>query len=305
MRLRRAPDPMQLVRLCPPQLGPRTEERVSLPACWGASSQGCTQGVHVDKLPWERLPSAGVTYQIDAEGAQLLATARADEAAKHWMTGPDGEILASLSQIAAATSRVAGLDPISKSRSTFGTPAPKLEGYLPRASAEPRRPSIPSIGDIHRHMGRHHQHMARLDELGRLQARDEHAARGRSNRAPVLRLVTEITSSRPASANQQDAEELKKSTSTGSPEQTKRRRSDPLTSVIQSARQECTDSSSTAAVFVLLRSWATQSPRRPPFVGVSDTGLKWLDSNDELQELSSKALGQRLKRLGKLSPEGR
>ena len=124
---------------------------------------------------------------------------------------------------------------------------------------------------------------ARLAEIARLQVRDEHEA---SKQAAVGAGAT-VTDAPVTNTNPQNT------TAQGR----KPKRRDLLAPLIQDAQNDCSDPEDAAAVFTLLRTWAQAKPVRAPLVGVTEDGrIQWRDSNDKPQELSSRALGQRLKR---------
>lgn len=141
------------------------------------------------KLAWEALKDGGLEYEGFAEILQELASIRAHEQRRAWMTGPDGKMLIKLSPIAMATSGSVGLESVSKLSATFSVPATHLAGYEPLAPAEPVRAWMHGIEDILQRVELYHQNLARLDELARLQARDEHSTRRQPNAKPALRLV--------------------------------------------------------------------------------------------------------------------
>ncbi|MGN6831091.1 hypothetical protein [Paucibacter sp. M5-1] len=142
------------------------------------------------KPQWESLQVSRINYTVSADAMQEMVDLRANEKRRAWMTGPDGKMLINLSPISEATSNSVGLESVSKRAATFGVPATHLAGHAPPVAPEPARVWVHDIDDMQGHIERHHQHMARLDELARLQAREEHAARSQPNAAPVLRLVS-------------------------------------------------------------------------------------------------------------------
>ena len=71
-------------------------------------------------------------------------------------------------------------------------------------------------------------------------------------------------------------------------------RSDFLTPFISRAVTQHGDDP--AQVFMALRQLAQETPPRPPFFGVSNEGLQWLDASDNPQTLTLKALRERLRR---------
>lgn len=84
--------------------------------------------------------------------------------------------------------------------------------------------------------------------------------------------------------------------------QAKPRRQDLLAPVIERAMREAGENASASEVFNILRNWAREPNPTAPFLGVTTTGLKWIDASDEFKELSLRALGERLKRARKVTP---
>ena len=74
----------------------------------------------------------------------------------------------------------------------------------------------------------------------------------------------------------------------------KPRRQDLLAPLVKKALKEC--GSDAALVFSLMRQWAAEKPPRPPLVGVTEDGIQWRDSKDEVPTLSRRALSARIKR---------
>ena len=75
----------------------------------------------------------------------------------------------------------------------------------------------------------------------------------------------------------------------------KRQRRDLITPAIEKAVSACDGRTDRAEVFSVLRQWATEKPPRPPLIGVTEKGIKWVSANDEPKELTVGALGKRLK----------
>lgn len=59
----------------------------------------------------------------------------------------------------------------------------------------------------------------------------------------------------------------------------------------------------TANAFTLIRQWAQTSPPTAPLIGVTESGIQWLDSNDCLQELSRENLRKRISRRQSVHPQ--
>lgn len=78
---------------------------------------------------------------------------------------------------------------------------------------------------------------------------------------------------------------------TGKPR--KRHREDLLAPLISAALRELGDAGA-AEVFTLLRTWAKQ--KKPPLIGVTDTGIQWVDVSDEVREINQQAIGARVRR---------
>jgi len=72
------------------------------------------------------------------------------------------------------------------------------------------------------------------------------------------------------------------------------RRKDLLTPLILKAMREV--GTDTADAFTLIRQWAQTSPPTAPLIGVTESGIQWLDSNDRQQELSRESLRKRISR---------
>lgn len=80
-------------------------------------------------------------------------------------------------------------------------------------------------------------------------------------------------------------------------QESKKQRKDLLAPLVEAAQRQTQDP---AAVFPLLRSWATEKPPRPPLVGLTTDGsIQWRDSSDKPQELTAQALKKRLARTEK------
>ena len=123
---------------------------------------------------------------------------------------------------------------------------------------------------------------ARLAEIARLQVRDDHEASKQAAVVAGAALDAPVTNTKPQNTTAQGR---------------KPKRRDLLAPLIQDAQNDGSDPEDAAAVFTLLRTWAQAKPVRAPLVGVTEDGrIQWRDSNDKPQELSSRALGQRLKR---------
>lgn len=75
---------------------------------------------------------------------------------------------------------------------------------------------------------------------------------------------------------------------------TRGKRRDLLAPAIEDAQRSCTDIFDAPAVWAKLRLMAEQGRR--PFIGVSEDGLKWVNSDDDTQFLSLNNLRDRLKR---------
>ncbi len=75
-----------------------------------------------------------------------------------------------------------------------------------------------------------------------------------------------------------------------------KRRRDLLAPLIEAAQRECMPSDDVPAIFAVLRAWATSKPPRPPLLGVTNSGIQWIDASDDQQELSLKNLRDRIKR---------
>lgn len=74
----------------------------------------------------------------------------------------------------------------------------------------------------------------------------------------------------------------------------RRQRADLLTPLVQRAMQEA--STGPAEVFNLMREWASEKPPLQPLRGVTESGIKWSNANDDEQELTLDALRKRVKR---------
>lgn len=75
------------------------------------------------------------------------------------------------------------------------------------------------------------------------------------------------------------------------------RERDELTPLIREALLTATNPSSNAEVLSILRSWTEPTKTRHPLVEITDGEIKWLDETGEVQFLTKKALGSRLRRL--------
>ena len=75
---------------------------------------------------------------------------------------------------------------------------------------------------------------------------------------------------------------------------TRVRRSDLLRPLIDKATQEVDDPTDASQVFTKMRTWAEQ--QRPPLKGVTQTGIQWVDSIENVKELSIRNLRDRLRR---------
>ncbi len=75
---------------------------------------------------------------------------------------------------------------------------------------------------------------------------------------------------------------------------TQRSRRDLLTPLIEIAQQGCKNPYDTPAVWTKLLAMARE--KRAPLLGATEAGLQWLDTDDSLQNLSRKSLGERLRR---------
>lgn len=108
----------------------------------------------------------------------------------------------------------------------------------------------------------------------------------------------QATAHEPAAAGTGKAEPLGTATepqATGTRNhQARKQRRDLLTPAIEIAQAEAKDATDTAEVFGILRNMA--EARKPPFIGVTDSGLKWRDASDEFNELSIDALRKRINR---------
>lgn len=80
----------------------------------------------------------------------------------------------------------------------------------------------------------------------------------------------------------------------------KLQRRDPLTGLISRAQGSSSDRWDTSQVFATLQVWALEKPPRQPLCGVTDGGIQWRTSDDQVRELSLKNLGDRLRRRRKL-----
>jgi hypothetical protein len=74
----------------------------------------------------------------------------------------------------------------------------------------------------------------------------------------------------------------------------KRQRVDLLTPSIREAQSSCKDRSSTAEVWEALKSMARKG--NPPFIGVTENGLKYSTESDEIEFFTRKNLLDRLRR---------
>lgn len=79
------------------------------------------------------------------------------------------------------------------------------------------------------------------------------------------------------------------------------RRKDLLAPLILKAIREV--GTDTANAFTLIRQWAQTSPPTAPLIGVTESGIQWLDSNDRQQELSRESLRKRISRKASVRPQ--
>lgn len=70
-------------------------------------------------------------------------------------------------------------------------------------------------------------------------------------------------------------------------------RADLLTPVIEDAVREAGEGA--PRVFALLQAWAREKAPRSPLIGVTNSGVQWLDAEDEQRELTVKNLRDRLR----------
>ena len=73
-------------------------------------------------------------------------------------------------------------------------------------------------------------------------------------------------------------------------------RRDVMAMLIERAQAEAGDPWAPAEVFGILRGWAREKPPSHPMMGLPDVGLQWHEEHDEVQELSRRNLGRRMRR---------
>lgn len=115
------------------------------------------------------------------------------------------------------------------------------------------------------------------DEMARLSAR----AKWEAAQAPPAAPATDTAAPAPVVASAYSTPE--------------KERRDVLTPAIETAQKECQDPFDAPAVWVVLVRMAGAGGVAP-LLGVSDDGIKWLNSNDEPRFLTLKNLRERLKR---------
>lgn len=75
-----------------------------------------------------------------------------------------------------------------------------------------------------------------------------------------------------------------------------KRERDLIGLLIEAAQDQCKQKGDARAVFLVLREWAKESPPRPPLIGVTETGIQWIDKSDNGRELSADSLRRRMRR---------
>lgn len=254
----------------------------------------------MEKIDWAALlPSYG---DIAYDGADDLLTeieaVRTRQKTVARMSDGDGNMVAKLSALTEAMSTAMRLEAVEKRAYTIAMPRKHLPWYAPVEPAERfegRSIAILTAQDIHQRIARHRADTVRLDELTRLRAQDEYQA-------------AKLTAATPGGTDNSDIARTvqvgiinKKALSAGfEPEwpqiesAAKLTRRDILTPAIEAAQRECADPFDAPAVWAALVHKANAS--KPPLLGVSDEGIKWLDANDVLNFFTLKNLRDRLRR---------
>ena len=84
-------------------------------------------------------------------------------------------------------------------------------------------------------------------------------------------------------------------TASDAPAIPKNQRPDLLTPLIEKAQSGETDPFSAAVIWPKLRNMAEL--KTTPFIGITESGLQWIDANDSAKFLTKRALGDRLRRV--------
>lgn len=134
----------------------------------------------MEKLPWELLKAGAVTYEVDDGTAKEIAAERARRAAAQWMTDNLGQTTCALSEVSTAIAATFGLQVVARRADTLAVAEPS---DVPHLNGDPAsRPMIPRydpLAVVARHAEQQRARSvetARLEEIARLQARDEYEA---------------------------------------------------------------------------------------------------------------------------------